>query len=248
MSGHSKWHNIRLRKAKVDLERGKIFTKLAKEIIVAARAGGGNPDSNSQLRDAVQRARDASVPQDNIKRAIMRGTGELEGVTYDEVTYEGYGPAGVAIMLRALTDNRNRTVSEIRSIFGRNGGNLGESGCVAWMFQEKGTIELDRAQADEDKVWDAAIEGGAEDVQVGDTSYEIITAPGAMEKVKQALAAAGLEPTNAEVTMIPQSTVALAGKEAQQVLKLMEMLEDQEDVQQAYANFDIADQELEEAA
>ena len=239
MSGHSKWHNIRLRKGKMDAERGKIFTRLAREIIVAAKEGGGNPDANARLRIAVQKARENSMPAENIKRAIQRGTGEIEGVHYEELTYEGYGPGGVAVLVETMTDNRNRTVSEIRSIFAKNGGSLGEQGCVAWLFDPKGLISVPRDRVDEDTVMMAALEAGAEDVRVEEETYDVITAPEDLSAVRQAVENAGIPFTLAEVSMLPKSTVELQGKEAQQMLRMMELLEDHDDVQHVYANFDI---------
>jgi YebC/PmpR family DNA-binding regulatory protein len=244
MAGHSKWANIRLRKGKQDAERGKAFTKLSREIIVAAKAGGGNPDANPRLRLAIQKARDASMPADTIKRNIQRGTGELEGVNYEEITYEGYGPGGVAVMVDILTDNRNRTVSEIRNIFSRAGGNMGESGCVAWIFDPKGLISVPKSVADEETVMMAALDAGAEDVRDEGETFDVITSPEEFVKVRDALAAAGVKFASAEVTMLPKSTVALQGKEAQQMLRLMENLEDHDDVQNVYANFDIPENVL----
>ena len=248
MSGHSKWHNIRLRKAKVDAVRGKLFTKVAREIIMAAREGGGNPDTNARLKMAVQKARDVSMPQDNIKRAIQRGTGEIEGASYEQINYEGYGPGGVAVMIQVMTDNRNRAVGEIRNIFARNGGNLGESGCVAWMFSERGVIVVDRSAADEETVLGIAIEAGADDVSTSDQSYEILTEPGKLEAVRASLEANQIALENAEVSMIPSNTVTVEPGDVSKVLRLMDALEDHDDVQQVYANFDIPDEALEEAA
>jgi len=248
MSGHSKWHNIRLKKAKVDAQRGKIFTKVAREIIIAARNGGGDLAANQRLRDVVQKAREASMPQDNITRAIQRGTGELTGVQYEEVVYEGYGPGGVAIMMQALTDNRNRTVSELRSIFGRHGGNLGEAGCVAWMFDPKGVIIVPRERIGEDELLEIVLDAGAQDMKTDRASYEITTLPEDFERVKAALAQRNITTESAEVTMVPQTTVTLAGKDSEQVLKLMDTLEDHDDIQHVYANFDIPESVMEEAA
>lgn len=242
MSGHSKWHNIRLRKGKQDAERGKIFTKVAREIIVAAKQGGGNPDANARLRLAIQKARDASMPADNVKRAIQRGTGELEGVSYEEVTYEGYGPGGVAVLVDCLTDNRNRTVAEIRTTFGRCGGNMGESGCVAWMFEQKGVVSIAAETTDEDSVMMAVLDAGAEDIRSEDDTIEVITQPEDLQAVRDALTNAGIEFTQAEVTMMPKSTVRVENpKEAGQILRLMDGLEDLDDVQHVYSNFDIPD-------
>jgi YebC/PmpR family DNA-binding regulatory protein len=244
MSGHSKWHNIRLKKGKMDAERGKAFTKITREIIVAARAGGGNPDANLRLRLAIQKAREASMPQDTIKRGIMRGTGELEGTSYDEITYEGYGPGGVAVMVDTLTDNRNRTVAELRNIFSKSGGSLGESGCVAWIFDPKGLISIPKDGLDEDAVMMAALDAGAEDVRAEEETFDVVTAPEDLPTVRDALTEAKLSLALAEVTMLPRTTVDLKGKEAQQMLRLMEMLEDHDDVQHVYANFDIAGEVL----
>src|SRR5437588_5889246 len=216
MSGHSKWHNIRLKKGKVDAERGKTFTKLAREIIMAAKEGGANPDSNLRLRLAMQKARENSMPQENIKRAVQRGSGELEGANYDEVRYEGYGPGGVALMVEAVTDNRNRTVAEVRNIFGKSGGNLGESGCVAWMFDQKGMASVSKDAASEDDVMMAVLDAGAEDVRAEEETFDIVSAPEALPAIRAALEAAGIPFLAAEVTMIPRSTVRLDGKEAQQ--------------------------------
>jgi YebC/PmpR family DNA-binding regulatory protein len=239
MSGHSKWHNIRLKKGKMDAERGKTFTKLAREIIVAAKAGGGNPDANVRLRIAIQKARESSMPAENIKRAVQRGTGELEGVNYDELTYEGYGPGGAAVLVETLTDNRNRTVAELRNLFSKNGGSLGEQGCVAWIFDPRGLISIPKNGTDEEKVMMAALEAGADDVRVEEETFDVVTAPEDLPTVRQAVDAAGLTYTMAEVTMLPKSTVELQGKEAQQMIRLMETLEDHDDVQHVYANFDI---------
>lgn len=248
MSGHSKWHNIRLRKGKQDAQRSNLFTKLAREIIVAAKEGGGNPDSNLRLRLAIQKARENSMPQENIKRAIQRGTGEIEGAQYEQVTYEGYGPAGVAVMVSCLTDNRNRTVAELRTAFSKNGGSLGESGCVAWMFDPKGVITIQKDSVDEDTLMLTALEAGAEDITSEGDTYEVITAPDQFADVRQALTNAGIPLVNAELTMQPKSTVRVEGKEATQVLRMMEQIEDLDDVQQVYANFDIPEEILEAAA
>ncbi|MDO8682007.1 MAG: YebC/PmpR family DNA-binding transcriptional regulator [Armatimonadota bacterium] len=248
MSGHSKWHNIRLRKGKQDAERGKTFTKLAREIIVAAKEGGGNADANIRLRISVQKAREASMPADNIKRAIQRGTGEIEGAIYEEVTYEGYGPAGVAVLVQCLTDNRNRTVADVRSYFSKCGGNLGESGCVGWMFDSRGIISIPKDGLDEDTVMMAALDAGAEDIRTEDDTYEVITQPDNLQNVRQSLSDAGIPFTLAELAMIPKNTVKLGEKEASQILRLVDMLEDHDDVQHVFANFDIPDDILEKAA
>lgn len=248
MSGHSKWHNIRLRKGKQDAERGKIFTKLAREIIVAAREGGGNPDANNRLRLAVQKAKENSMPADNIKRAIQRGTGEVDGANYEEIVYEGYGPGGVAVLVNCLTDNRNRTVAELRSAFSKNGGSLGESGCVAWMFDPKGIITIQKDSVDEDTLMLAALDAGAEDIRAEGDTYEVFTGVEDLSNVRQAIADAGIEIVTAESTMLPKSTVKLEGKEALQNLRMMDQIEDLDDVQQVNANFDIDEDVLEQAA
>jgi YebC/PmpR family DNA-binding regulatory protein len=246
MSGHSKWSSIKHKKASADAKRGKLFTKLIKEISVAARLGGGDQNSNPRLRTAVQNSKAANMPQDNIQRAIKKGTGELPGVSYEEARFEGYGPGGVAILVDTLTDNKNRAVADIRHIFSRNGGNLGEPGCVAWMFDKKGLILIEE-DIDEDVVMDAAIEAGAEDIIKEDDTFEITTETEKLETVKSALEKKGLTLSVAEVSMVPQSTIKLEGKTAQHILKLMDALEDHEDVQQAYANFDIPDEVMQEA-
>jgi YebC/PmpR family DNA-binding regulatory protein len=249
VSGHSKWHNIRLRKGKQDAERGAKFTKLAREIIVAAKHGGGNPDANLRLRLAIQKARENSMPQDKIKNAVQRGTGEIEGVNYEEITYEGYGPAGVAILVECATDNRNRTVADVRNIFNKNGGRLGESGSVAWMFNApQGLVTVSKDVTDEDSLIGVALEAGAEDVKTTEDSFEIYTSPGDVAKVVDALSAAGISTLASEITIIPNNTVKVEGKEAQQTLRLMEQLEDHDDVQNVHANFDIPDEVLESAA
>lgn len=248
MSGHSKWSSIKHTKGKLDADRGKLFTKLAREIIVAAKSGGGNPDANITLRAAMQRAREASMPQDNIKRAIQRGTGELEGATYEEMTYEGYAPGGVAVMVACLTDNKQRTVSDVRAAFNKVGGRLAESGSVGYLFSPQGVIEVAPGASTEDAVTEAAIEGGAEDVQMDDEGgFEITTAPGDLNAVRQALEDAKIPIASSEHSMLPQTTVSIAGKEAGQVLRLVDMLEDNDDVQKVYANYDISDVDLEEA-
>ncbi len=243
MSGHSKWATTKHKKAAADAKRGKIFTKITKEISVAAKLGGGDVDGNPRLRTAVTKAKAVSMPADNIKRAIQKGTGELPGVSYEEITFEGYGPAGVALLIETMTDNRNRTVSEIRHVLGKLGGNLGEAGCVSWMFQKKGYIVVSRAKADEEKLMGLALDAGAEDMQSEDDNFVVTTAPGDFEAVKKALEDAGIAPEVAEVTMIPQTYVRLEGeKEAGQMMRLMEAIEDNDDVQNVYANFDIPDE------
>ena len=244
MSGHSKWAQIKHKKAVVDAKRGKIFSKIAKEITVAARLGGGDPDGNPRLRTVLENAREVNMPGENIKRAIMKGTGELPGVSYEESIYEGYGPGGTAILLEVLTDNKNRTVPEIRHIMTKNGGNLGEAGCVAWMFEKKGYILVEKTKIDEDSLMSAALEAGAEDMKndPGEDSYEIITAPEDVNKVKAALEAGGIPVSLAEITMLPKSYVALDGKSAEQIIRLVDALEDHEDIQNVYTNFDIPDE------
>jgi YebC/PmpR family DNA-binding regulatory protein len=228
--------------------RGKVFTKLAREIIVAARAGGGNPDANPRLRLVIQKARENSMPADNIKRAIQRGTGELEGANYEELTYEGYGPAGVALLLEAMTDNKNRTVAEIRHAFSRNGGTLGENGSVSWLFDHKGLISIPAGAADEETVMTVALDAGADDVKALGDEFEVVTEPERFEAVREAFESAGIPLASAEVTMVPKNTIQLEGKDAQQMIRLMDALEDLDDVSNVYANFDISDEELEAAA
>ncbi len=248
MSGHSKWHSIRHTKGKLDADRGKLFTKLAREIIVAAKHGGPNPDANITLRAAVQRAREASMPQDNIKRAIARGAGETDGANYEDLTYEGYAPGGVAVLVACLTDNKQRTVSDVRSYFNKTGGRLGEAGSVGYLFTPKGVIVVEPGVTTEDAVTEAAIEGGAEDVQATeDGGFEITTSPGDLTAVQQALEDARIRYASAEQSMIPTTTVSVTGKEAGQVIRLMDMLEDHDDVQKVYANFDIPEDEMEAA-
>lgn len=242
MSGHSKWATTKHKKAATDAKRGKIFTKLAKEITVAAKLGGGDPAGNPRLRTAVAKAKGVSLPAENIKRAIQKGTGELPGVSYDEITYEGYGPGGVAVIVEVMTDNRNRTVSEIRNIFSKASGNMGEAGCVSWMFHKKGYLVVNNAKAGEDKLMTLALDAGAEDMQTEEDNFAITTAPNDFEKVKKAIEDAGIVPDAAEITMIPQTYVKLEGKDAQQMLRLVETLEDNDDVQNVYANFDIPDE------
>ncbi len=249
MSGHSKWHTIKHKKGALDAKRGKLFTKLIKEITIAARTGGsGDPNQNPRLRKAVNDAKGANMPNDTIDRAIKRGTGELEGVHYDEITYEGYGPGGVAVMVNATTDNRNRTVSELRHLFSKNGGNLGESGSVAWMFNKKGQIIVDAALKGEDEMMEIALEAGAEDMLNDGESYQILTAPEDFMTVLDTVKSKGVEPISAEVAMIPQNTIKLDGGQATQMLKLYEALDDHEDVQSVYANFEIDDAVMQQQA
>jgi YebC/PmpR family DNA-binding regulatory protein len=245
MSGHSKWSTIKHKKAAKDARRGKLFTKLIKEITVAARLGGGDVKANPRLRTAVLAARAQSMPGDTIERAIKKGTGELEGVNYEEVTYEGYGPGGVAVLVEALTDNRNRTVADLRNVFDKCGGNLGTSGSVAWMFTKRGLLAVERAGVDEDRVMEVALEAGADDVTDSGDILEILTAPEQFEGVKEAIESAGLTPASAEITMMPSSTTAISGKPAEQMIRLLEMLDDHDDVQRVSSNMDIAAEELE---
>ncbi len=242
MAGHSKWANIKHKKMREDAKKGRIFTKVAREIIVAARLGGGDPDSNPRLRRAIQLAKSVNMPKENIERAIKRGTGELPGVSYEEVVYEGYGPGGVAIMVEAITDNRNRTVSEIRSIFSKHGGSLGESGCVSWLFERKGVIRVLENAISEDELMEVAIEAGAEDVKVEDGLYQVITSFEDYDTVKKAIEERGIPIESAEITYIPQSTVKVEGEKAEKLLKLLEALENHDDVQHTYSNFDIPDE------
>lgn len=242
MSGHSKWATIKHKKAAVDARRGKVFTKLIRELTSAARMGGGDADSNPRLRTAVAAAKTANMPSDTIQRAIKKGTGELPGEVYEEITYEGYGAGGVAILVDVLTDNKNRTVAEIRHLFAKHGGNLGETGCVAWMFARKGVITLNTNQIDEDTLLELVLEAGGDDIKTEADVYEIVTAPEAFEDVRSTLEQKGLALDVAEVTMMPQNTVPVEGKQAEQVLRLMEALDDQDDVRKAHANFDISDE------
>jgi YebC/PmpR family DNA-binding regulatory protein len=245
MSGHSKWHNIRLRKGKQDAVRSKSFTKLAAEIIMAAKAGGGIPDTNLRLRQAVDAARKASMPADNIKRNIQRGTGELEGASYEELTYEGYGPGGAAIIAECLTDNKQRTVADVRAIFNKNGGRLAESGSVGYLFSSKGIFVFDPGTTTEEKLMDVVIDAGAEDVQpTEDGGFEVTTEFADFAAVRDALDAAKIAYSSAETTLIPSTTVTLTGKEAETVLKLVDRLEEHDDVQNVYANFEVPDDEI----
>ena len=246
MSGHSKWHTIKHKKGALDAKRGKIFTKMIKEITVAARTGGsGDVDSNARLRKAVNDAKAQNMPNDTIDRAIKRGMGEIEGASYDEVVYEGYGPNGVAVMVEAMTDNRNRTVAEIRHIFSKNGGNMGEAGSVGWMFDKKGYFVVDKAAKSEDELFEIAIEAGADDMHDEGDVYEILTAPENFESVNDAIKKAGIEPQAAEISMIPQNYIKLEGGDAKTMMKLYDALDDNDDVQKVYANFDIDESEME---
>jgi YebC/PmpR family DNA-binding regulatory protein len=245
MSGHSKWHTIKHKKGAADARRGKVFTRLIKELTVAARGGGGDPDMNPRLRTVVAEAKANNMPRENIERAIRRGTGEEPGVTYDEVTYEGYGPGGVAMMIETLTDNRNRTVGEMRFILGKHAGNLAAENSVAWMFSRKGQILVEKGQADEDALLAAALDAGADDISDDGDGWEIVSAPERFEAVRDAVKALGIEPARAAIAMIPQNFIKLSGKEAQQMLRLMEAIEDHDDVQHVWANFDVEEKEIE---
>lgn len=244
MSGHSKWANIKHRKGAQDAKRGKIFTKFIKEITIAARLGGGDLEANSRLRLAVDKAKQSNMPKDNIDRAIKKGTGDLDGVTYEEGTFEGYGPGGVAVIVEFMTDNRTRTVADVRHAFNKYGGSLGVSGSVAFMFDRKGQI-IFPPEADFDAIFEAALEAGAEDVKEEDGVIEVVTDPNEFENVRNALDAAGFKFDSAEVTMIPQNMTPIEGKQAESLMKMIEVLEDNDDVQNVYANFDISDDEME---
>src|SRR5947209_10887749 len=244
MSGHSKWHSIKHKKGALDAKRGKLFTKFIKELTVAARTGGGDPDANARLRKAVSDAKAGNMPNETIDRAIRRGTGEEEGVNYEEITYEGYGTGGVALLIEAVTDNRNRTVAEIRHMFSKNGGNLGESGSVGWLFEKKGYLVVSKSAKPEEELFDIAIEAGADDLRDDEDNFEIITSPENFDAVHAAVKSAGIEPQVAEVSMVPQNYVSLEGNNAQQMLRLMEALEDHDDVQKVHANFDISEADM----
>jgi YebC/PmpR family DNA-binding regulatory protein len=243
VSGHSKWSQIKHKKANSDAKRGKVFTKIVKEIATSAKLGGGDPDGNPRLRTAIENAKEVNMPHDNIKKAIMKGTGELPGVSYEEYLYEGYGPAGVAVMVEVMTDNKNRTVPEIRHIMAKNGGSLGESGCVSWIFDKKGYILVNKTRASEDAVMSAALEAGAEDMKNDpeEENFEVITSPEDFAAVNEAIGKAGIPIESAEVTMLPKNYVVLDVKAAEQMLRLVDALEDNDDVQNVYANFDISD-------
>ncbi|MBN2255321.1 MAG: YebC/PmpR family DNA-binding transcriptional regulator [Deltaproteobacteria bacterium] len=246
MSGHSKWSTIKHKKGAADAKRGKIFTKLIKEITIAARMGGGDPEGNARLRQAILAAKAENMPKDNIERAIKKGTGELAGgVAYEETTYEGYGPGGVAVLVEVMTDNKNRTVAEIRHIFSKHGGNLGENGCVAWMFEKKGNIVFDKSEVNEDDLLELILEAGGEDVKEEESQFEVITEPDSFETVKAAVEEAGLSYIVAEISMVPQTSVKLDEAKAAKMLRLMEKMEDNDDVQHVYANFDIPDDVME---
>jgi YebC/PmpR family DNA-binding regulatory protein len=245
MSGHSKWHTIKHKKGAADAKRGKIFTRLIKELTVAARNGGGDPDTNPRLRTIVAEAKANNMPRENIERAIRRGTGEEPGVSYEEVTYEGYGPGGVALLIDTLTDNKNRTVGEIRHLLSKHAGNLAAENSVAWMFSRKGQVVIEKGKVDEEKLLSAALEAGADDVNDDESGWEIVCAPESFEAVRDAVKALGVEPASASIAKIPQNYVKLVGKEAQQMLKLMEAIEDHDDVQHVWANFDVEEKEIE---
>ena len=244
MSGHSKWNTIKRKKAVTDAAKGKVFTRLAREIITAARAGGGDPEMNVRLRSAVSAARAANMPGANIEKAIKRGTGEIEGITYEEISFEGYGPGGVALFIEVVTDNRNRTVAEIRHLFSKNGGNMGESGSVGWMFDKKGYIVVDKAAKSEEELFEIAVGAGADDMQDDGDVFEIFTAPENFEAVTDAIKSAGIEPQAAEISQIPQNYIKLEGAVAKTMLKLYDALDDNDDVQKVWANFDIDESEM----
>lgn len=246
MSGHSKWHSIKHKKAATDAKRGRLFTRLIKEITVAARMGGGDPTGNPRLRSALATAKGANMPKDNIEKAIKKGTGELPGVNYEEVAYEGYGPGGVALLVQAVTDNRNRTLPEIRHLFAKYGGNLGESNCVAWMFEKKGYIVVPKENSTEEALLEVVLESGGDDVRDDGDNWEVLTSPETFDQVRDALAAKSIACTTAETSMLPKTTVKLEGRKAQQLLTMMENLEEQEDVQNVWANFDIDDAALDD--
>ena len=247
MSGHSKWATIKHKKAATDAKRGKAFTKIIRELTIAARVGGGDPVTNPRLRTAIQAAKAENMPNDNIERAVLRGTGQLEGEMLEEVTFEGYGPGGVGMLVQVVTSNRNRVVSEIRHVLSKNGGNMAESGAVGWMFSRKGDIVVPKDQADEDKMMGIVLDAGAEDLRDDGSAWEVTSPPDVFEKVREALASAGIKPSSAEVAWVPQNYVKLTGAPAQQMLRMMEALEDHDDVQHVYANFDIDEKEIQAA-
>lgn len=244
MSGHSKWNSIKHKKAAQDAKRGKMFTKIIRELSIAARIGGGDSDTNPRLRQAISEAKGVNMPSDNIKRAILKGTGQLEGVNYEEITYEGYGPGGVAIYVEVLSDNKNRTVSELRYIFSKNNGRIGESGCVAWMFTRKGYIVVEQVKASEDELLDVVLEAGADDLKEDGSNYEIFTTLENYEEVVNALKEHNIDLAVSSMSYIPQNYVKVEGKQARQLLRLMEELEDNDDVQHVWANFDIDEEEI----
>lgn len=245
MSGHSKWHSIKHKKAAADAKRGKIFTRHIRELTYAAKLGGGDPDTNSALRNAIDAAKAVNMPADNIKKAIMRGTGELEGVSYEGITYEGYGPGGVAILVECLTDNKNRTVAEVRHVFAKYNGNLGEKGCVGWMFKKQGMIIIPQSAVGEDELMELVLENGAEDMKTEDEQYEVRTTVEDFTKVLDAIKAKNIEPESTEIAMLPSTFIKLTGKQAEQMLKLADKLEELDDVQNVWSNFDISAEEIE---
>jgi len=245
MSGHSKWHTIKHKKGAADARRGKVFTRLIKELTVAARAAGGDPDMNPRLRTVIAEAKSHNMPAENIKRAIRRGTGEEAGVSYDEVTYEGYGPGGAALLVETLTDNRNRTVGEIRHLLSKYGGNLGEANSVAWMFEKKGQVTLSKDKADEEALMSAVLDAGADDMRDDGSAWEIVSPPDAHQAVVAAVKALGIEPDSAEIAMLPQNYIKLEGRTAQQMLKLMDALEEHDDTKHVWSNFDVEEKEIE---
>ena len=247
MSGHSKWATIKHKKAATDAKRGRVFTRLIREITIASRIGGGDPNSNPRLRTAILAAKNENMPNDNIERAVLRGTGQLEGEQFEEVTFEGYGPGGVGILIQVVTTNRNRAVGEMRHLMGKNGGNLAEAGAVGWMFNRKGEINIPKEAASEDKLLDLVLEAGAEDLKDDGSAWYIVTPPDALEAVKESLSKAGITPASAEIGMVPQNYVKLTGAQAQQMLRLVEALEEHDDVQHVYANFDIDESEIQAA-
>ncbi len=245
MSGHSKWHSIKHKKGALDAKRGKVFTRIIKELTVAARVGGGDVNMNPRLRTIVTEAKSVNMPADNIQRAIRRGTGEEPGMTYEEVTYEGYGPGGAAVIIETVTDNRNRTVGELRHMLSKHGGNLGESNSVAWMFDKRGYIVVEKTKAVEDTLMAAALDAGADDMRDDDDNWEILSPPSAHEAVLEAVKKLGIEPASAQVAMLPQNYIKLEGKTAQQMVRLMDALDDHDDVQHVWSNFDIEEKEIE---
>ena len=245
MSGHSKWHSIKHKKGAADAKRGRIFTKIIKELTIAARAGGGDPDSNPRLRTVIAEAKSVNMPAENIKRAVRRGTGEEPGVAYEEIMYEGYGPGGAALMIDVLTDNRKRAVGELRHLLSKHGGNLGESNSVAWMFDKKGYIVVEKSKTDEEMLMAATLDAGADDLRDDEDNWEVVSSPEAFSAVLEAVKKLGLEPAAAELAMLPQNYLKLEGKTAQQMVKLMEMLEEHDDVRHVWSNFDIAEKEIE---
>jgi YebC/PmpR family DNA-binding regulatory protein len=247
MSGHSKWATIKHKKAATDAKRGRVFTRLIREITIASRIGGGDANSNPRLRTAILAAKNENMPNDNIERAILRGTGQLEGEQFEEVTFEGYGPGGVGMLIQVVTTNRNRAVGEMRHMMGKNGGNMAEAGAVGWMFSRKGEISIPKEAATEDKLLDLVLEAGAEDLKDDGSAWYVVTPPESLEAVKEALAKAGITPASAEIGMVPQNYIKLTGSQAQQMLRLVEALEEHDDVQHVYANFDIDESEIQAA-